>query len=327
MKERKKESITRQDLAEHFAGYNRYVANSEEIDFLTPCSISMGKAASLHARWVRCRPEGAMSKQCQELNALYSQCVDGAMIRIPDHLRTPPEPSEPFIVDVMLEEAKIFAQQWLANNASLTTKVEQNSDEQSIIALLSSERLSMSEFQALQLAGKIARRSSIDLRQYYPLMNFSALGVAEKHLVCSMFEMNNSEMRMVWNRYVDYPNGLASTDHFASLMRSDLLSPSVFQRDLHDPPLRLQRLYTTAQQGLSGFFEYLRRSLEQFRRRLIIIKTGDRFSAGIFIRGPIQWDEEAVVNDNVVVFSLTPTAQNEMSLCKRSKHLGIIVAF
>lgn len=144
-----------------------------------------------------------MSKECQELNALYSQCVDGAMIRIPERLRTPPEPSEPFIVDVMLEEAKTFAQQWLANHASLTTEVEPNADEQSIISLLSSERLSMSEFQALQLAGKIARRSSIDIRQYYPLMNFSALGVAEKHLVCAMFEMNDSERRMVWNRYAD----------------------------------------------------------------------------------------------------------------------------
>lgn len=103
-------------------------------------------------------------------------------------------------------------------------------------------------------------------------------------------------------------------------MRSDLLAPKIFQRDLWDPPLRLQRLYTTKHQGLSGFFEYLRRALEQFKRRLIIIKTDDRFSAGIFIRGPIPWDEEVVVNDNVVVFSLTPTAETNMSLCELSQN-------
>jgi hypothetical protein len=105
-------------------------------------------------------------------------------------------------------------------------------------------------------------------------------------------------------------------------MHSDLLPLRVFQRDLRDPSLRLQRLYSSSQQGLCGFFEYLRHSLERFGRLIIIIKTDDRFSAGILIRGPVQWDEEAVVNDNVIVFSLTPTAQNNMSLCELLAFFG-----
>src|SRR4051812_42432358 len=99
-------------------------------------------------------------------------------------------------------------------------------------------------------------------------------------------------------------------------MRSDLVSPSTFKRNLSDPTLRLQRLYTSRGQGTSGFFEYLARSLEYFNRRLIILRTDDRFSVGIFIRGRIPWGEEAQINENIAVVALTPTAPQTMSLCK-----------
>ncbi|PVG01694.1 P-loop containing nucleoside triphosphate hydrolase protein [Serendipita vermifera] len=99
-------------------------------------------------------------------------------------------------------------------------------------------------------------------------------------------------------------------------MKSDLLSSSVFQNDISQPPLRLQRLYTSKGQGLSGFFEYLRRALKDFKRRIIIIKTDDRFCAGIFIRGDVNWDEDHLVNDNVAVFAATPTSLQSQSIYK-----------
>jgi hypothetical protein len=161
----------------------------------------MGRAASLHWKWVRCT-EGAMSKECQELNALYSQCVDGAMIKIPDRLRFPPEPdpSKPFIVDVMLNVAKEFAQQWLSEEDSIKTEGDKFSEEQTIAVLLSSQRVSMSEFQTLQLAWKISQRSSIDLRPYYGLMHLSALNSNEKHEICDLFKLPVEDQGMVWNR-------------------------------------------------------------------------------------------------------------------------------
>lgn len=106
---------------------------------------------------------------------------------------------------------------------------------------------------------------------------------------------------------------------FYSLMRSDVLPESTFQFDLRYPALRLQRLYTTRNQGLSGFFEYLKRALTDYNRRLIIVKTDDRFSAGILIRGKVEWDDEAVVNENVAVLAFTPTASQAMSSCECSR--------
>jgi len=163
-------------------------------------SISLGKAASLHWKWVRCTEGGAMSQECQELNALYSQCVDGAMIRIPDRLRTPREPSGPFIVDTMLAKAREFAQEWLSTEDNIKAQSDKFTEEQTISILLSSKQLSMSEFQTLQLALKISKRSSTDLRPYYPLMNFSALNSNEKHEICSLFGLEKEDQGMVWNR-------------------------------------------------------------------------------------------------------------------------------
>lgn len=160
----------------------------------------MGVAASLHWKWVRCSPNGAMSKECQELNALYSQCVDGARIRIPDRLKRPPEPSEPFIVDEMLQVAKDFAQKWLSGEDSVKSKGDKLTDEQTIVALLLSDRVSMSEFQLLQVVLKLSERSSIDLGPYHSLMNFSALNWSEKHEICNLLSLKQENQGIVWNR-------------------------------------------------------------------------------------------------------------------------------
>jgi hypothetical protein len=160
----------------------------------------MGRAARLHAQWVRAKPEGAMSKECQELNALYSQCVDGAIIKIPDRLRTPPTPSEPFIVDIMLNESKAFAQDWLGIRGITTKSMDPTADEEVLAALLTSDRVTLTEFQTLQLAWRIARRSSINIKPYIPMMNFGSLSPSEKRIICHAFDLTPEEQRAVWNR-------------------------------------------------------------------------------------------------------------------------------
>lgn len=147
-----------------------------------------------------------MSKECLELNALYSQCVDGAIIRIPDRLKSPPPQTTEFIVDILTKRARQYAEDWLRKEASKEAPDRQYSgesveaDEHTIQALLASKRVSMSEFQAIQMAARIARRSWINMRKYFPLMDFSALGAVEKHTVSFLFDMKPDESRVVWNR-------------------------------------------------------------------------------------------------------------------------------
>jgi hypothetical protein len=125
-------------------------------------------------------------------------------------------------------------------------------------------------------------------------------------------------------------------------------------RDLDDRglrgPLKLQRLYSSRIQGRGAFFEYLKVAVEDFTRKLIIIKvscfqlflysvfraaaiilsvqTDERFAAGVFIRGKLLWDDEPgldkydvhdnEVNDDVSVCSFQPTASTLMSHYRRT---------
>lgn len=49
-----------------------------------------------------------MSRECQELNALHSQSVDGARGKIPERLRKPPAAEGIFVLDVLADAAEAF---------------------------------------------------------------------------------------------------------------------------------------------------------------------------------------------------------------------------
>ena len=61
-----------------------------------------------------------MCDECQELNALYSLCVDGGSVRIPDRLEKIPErkDGEPFVLDVLHKAAEEFAVQFHCSQRS-----------------------------------------------------------------------------------------------------------------------------------------------------------------------------------------------------------------
>lgn len=97
---------------------------------------------------------GSTWKRLQQLNRLFSQCVDSNHIKIPENLRDfkaledPPEPRAsvpPFILDV-LHEACAEA---IRNSANL--KPEAHDDPEAIDFLLSRDKLAMSEFELLQV--------------------------------------------------------------------------------------------------------------------------------------------------------------------------------
>ncbi|KDQ12185.1 hypothetical protein BOTBODRAFT_57023 [Botryobasidium botryosum FD-172 SS1] len=282
-KEPPSREVTRTDLAYHFASYN---------------SASLARITSLHQKW--CQRKGAMSSECQELNALHSQCVDGGRIKIPDRLLIEKaENASPFITDLLADEAKTFAESFSDRHArDILASAEETRE---IIArLLSSGQPSFSEFELFDILLRYARARNVHFAPFLSHISFDALTTANKHaLAFALNGMNIPVPDALWN----------------SLIRSDLLTP----RDLEDRhlggPLRLQRLYSSAIQGRAAFFEYLKLAVDGFTRKLIILKTDDRFALGIFIRGSIAWDEDppTEVNDNVVVCSFQPKATGVMS--------------
>ena len=86
--------------------------------------------------------------------------------------------------------------------------------------------------------------------------------------------------------------------YVCSLMQSKIINPVIVRtRDFGHPALRLQKLYSSHEVGLSAFFEYLRRAFRDYRRTLIIMRIDNRFSVGIFIRGEVEWVSDAFIDD------------------------------
>ncbi|KAL0569074.1 hypothetical protein V5O48_012901, partial [Marasmius crinis-equi] len=295
-KERASKGVSRMDMANYFASYN---------------NAGLARVAALHSKWVAAAPKGALSSQCQELNALHSQAVDGASVKIPDHLSSIPQrpaDSEPFVLDALAEHARAFAEHFTqsddartalaaSSSASALTKEDR---ERLLLSLLQSHQNNVSEYELFTFAWAFTRKYDIPLDPYLAHFDFSAFTAQQKHAILAVLKTDLSikvDERVVWN----------------SLFRSDILT----QRDLYqrclDHPFKMQRLYSSKANGMVTFFEYLRMATQEYTRKVLILKTDDRFAVGIFMRGEIPWDEDPVVGGNVVVCSFLPQTSDTLS--------------
>ena len=213
----------------------------------------------LHAKWARGSPDGALSVQCQELNALHSQCVDGANIKIPDKLTTPPEQKEPFILD-LLEQASVEFSTRFGRSASRRTEiltVDRLEGERLLGQLLKSNQSALSEYELFNLAFRLAIKYSIDIRPYLAQINMSSLTTAEKHTITTTLSLSAVDYPYIWN----------------SLVRSDILTPrDLYQRNL-DYPFALHRLYSSRNNGFTTFFEFLRMATQDYTRKVLILQV------------------------------------------------------
>ncbi|KAG6816130.1 hypothetical protein H0H87_008442 [Tephrocybe sp. NHM501043] len=286
-KEFTSKSISRSDLAKHFAFYS---------------GAGVARVSSLHAKWVRASPLGALSPECQELNALHSQSVDGAKVKIPDRLTNPPQrpDAEPYVLELLEADREKFAEEFNANTPVRGAMANEDPEEAKdlLAALLQSRQCAISEYELFNLVCLLARKHNVmDLTPYLNHLDMSALSAEEKRAVSLALNLSPSDYPGMWN----------------SLFRSDILTRrDLYQRSLYQP-FSMQRLYSSKEQGLTTFFEFLRRGTQEYTRKLLIIKTEDRFAIGIFMRGNMEWDEDPDVNDNVVVCSFMPNTASTLS--------------
>ncbi|KAJ3514007.1 hypothetical protein NLJ89_g2629 [Agrocybe chaxingu] len=264
-KEFNKKGITRIDLGTHFASYN---------------ASGVARVSALHAKWARSSPNGALCVQCQELNALHSQSVDGANIKIPERLSTPPEQSEPYILDLLEDASDKFAKEFTesaSRRAEITSMEDEEDAKALLLQLLRSKQNSISEYELFNLAYRFATKRGIDIKPYLSQLDFSALTTAEKHTLSATLSLSAADYPEIWNSFV----------------RSDILTATdLYQRNLRQP-FALHRLYSSRQSGLRTFFEFLK-------------------MVGVFIRGEVTWEEEdREINDTsnlgIVVCSFMPT--------------------
>ena len=225
-------------------------------------SVGLAQITKLHSQWVRCSPKGAMSPECQELNALHSQSVDGARVKIPERLRKPPAAEGKYILDILADAAEAFRTRFTEQVANeLDPATTSPEDAEDVLAqLFKSKPTAVSEYELFSMAVAFARKFSInlyELKPYIAHLDFAALAAHEKHVISTTLGLSPTEHRRMWN----------------SLLTSDILSARDIQQRQLNRPLSMQRLYSSGEKTTATFFQYLRIAFEQFTRKLLILKV------------------------------------------------------
>ena len=193
------------------------------------------------------------------MNALHSQCVDGANIKIPDKLATPPEQKEPFILDLLEQASEEFSSRF-GESASRRTEiltVDRLEGERLLGQLLKSNQSALSEYELFNLAFRLATKYSINIHPYLAQIDMSALTTAEKHTITTTLSLSAVDYPYIWN----------------SLVRSDILTPrDLYQRNL-EHPFSIHRLYSSRINGFTTFFEFLRMATQDYTRKVLILQV------------------------------------------------------
>ncbi|KAH8825228.1 RNA-directed RNA polymerase [Flagelloscypha sp. PMI_526] len=286
--ERLSTTITRENLANYFAQYN---------------NASVARVSALHAKWVRASAKGALSPECQELNALHSQSVDGARIKIPDRLTLPPELREGYIIDLLAAAAKKFQEEFSetlkAEGLSALPSLDRESGFALLNEFLQNPRTALTEYELFNLVMRFSDRHHLtndEIMAWLSHLDWSAIAFNEKHAILSTLK---SKFNLV-----------LSPERFPQIWNS--LFEELQQRNLNHP-FSMQRLYSSRISGLGPFWKYLRQTTQDFTRKLILFKTDERFVLAVFIRDDIPWNEEPEVADNVVVYSFLPETSDTFS--------------
>lgn len=167
----------------------------------------MGRVSALHSKWVRLNPAGAMSAECQELNALYSLAVDGGSVKIPERLIKLPERPDlpPFVLEVLHKASQDFSERFhqIDSDVTFVTELSEDVARDMVIRLLASESATMSEYEVVCKAVRVARKHSLDFSRYLPHIDFSALTVGEKYALSNLLDLSMEEHPYVWNRWAN----------------------------------------------------------------------------------------------------------------------------
>ncbi|KAF8310103.1 RdRP-domain-containing protein [Clavulina sp. PMI_390] len=284
-KARREPPVTQDRLIEYFARYN---------------TGSLGKVKKYYLEWLRATPRGALGPECQELNALHSDAVDGGAVRIPERLlNVPKNPSDAFILDVLSRKGKEFSEEWQNIHARRLpargpipgSAVNNPVTERDLLTLLSSESLALPEYLRFQIMLSYCRRTGADPSQFMPHFHWGELTPNEKYVVQSI---------AFWDPRYDPGPGL-----WNSLERSPLLKGYNLKAHHLDGPLSLQRLYTSETDRMLYFFRKLKVAIDYFHRFLIVMKVNSRFTVIIYKCTPIVWGEESLVGNGVRIMALT----------------------
>ncbi|KAF5536417.1 NAM7-nonsense-mediated mRNA decay [Fusarium napiforme] len=263
-------------------------------------NASLGQVKNLYLDWARVA--GPMSAQCQELNRLFSQCVDGNRIKIPDKLRTAPKPTSdtpPFILDVLHDDAKECVRRLaLTEDSDLT-----GYDIDAIQLLFSREDVAIGEFESVKLAYAWCLKNNTSFESLLHLFDFNILTADQKAWVLAHVPGSAATTGLVQN----------------SLCSSGILHRRELQQfHLDYPGIKWKRTYDSSIDRLATFHDAVATNLELFQRTLIVFQPDERLSLAICIPKKIERSQDCIINDTGRLFAFPhsqgPQRQARLSL-------------
>lgn len=264
--------------------FNAITDDDRLVYFARYTNASLGRVKNLFLDWARLK--GPMSAECQQLNRLFSMCVDGNRIKVPPILESPPQPpsgASPFILDTLHEVAKGLIQARQDNSHSYDGY---NFDAMEL--LLSRDDVAMSEFELVKLTYRWCQRNNATLMDFLHLFDVNLLTAEEKTWTLNQLPPS-----------VEAPSLILNALSQSNLIQDSELRP--FKLDY--PGLRWKCIFDSTRDRLAIFLDKVARALELFHRKLIVVRVDDRLTLAIYVPQKIERRQESQVDDRVRLFA------------------------
>ncbi|EGR51723.1 Hypothetical protein TRIREDRAFT_55637 [Trichoderma reesei QM6a] len=253
-------------------------------------NVSLGRVKNLYLKWARAT--GAMSAECQELNRLFSQCVDGNRIK-EDHLKKfekPPEPdaeAPPFVLDELHEAAKDIIIQQKRNMQNHMDDMDGYTFD-GLQLLLCREDVAISEPELIRMAVRWCRRTNTSFYELMHMFDLNSLKAEDKAWVLAQVPSYSDAPSLIYN----------------ALCSSSLLTEAELKHfHLNYPGLHWKRVYTSEQDRLATFLEAATRNLELFHKKMIVFRPDDRLTLAMYVPQKITPADDFKVGNQVRLFA------------------------
>lgn len=255
-----------------------HITSHDRIDyFARSSSMQLGQVKNLYLRWARLR--GPLSPECQELNRLFSQCVDANRIKIPDRLMNLPDscdPSVPFILDFLHDLAADQIKSY-----SKSASIDDSSSEDTLLTALT-EPNSMSQFELAQLTYRWCQKNHASFSDFWQYFDHTSLSIEERAWFGTLIPVNRISLEMIGN----------------DLMHSDIVNhKELGALHLRHATIRWKCVFRSTEDRLANLLDSMERTFPYFTRKLLVLQIHDRLAVGLYLPKAIQpFDEFPLKN-------------------------------
>jgi len=263
------------------------ITSYDRIDyFAKSSSMQLGQVKNLFMKWARSK--GPLSSQCQELNRLFSQCVDANKIEIPERLMgVPDEQTAPeFILDLLHDAARRRVQTY-----SVPRVIESASSEDTLLAVLANSA-GWSQFELAQMTLRWCQAHNARFEDFWQFFDHTQLSSEERMWFLAQLPARS-----------DIP-GIIMND----LMHSEILAPAELSSlGLGHSRIRWRCVYNSTTDRIANLLDAICRTFPFVTRKLLVLRFHDRLSVAIYLPKIVDPADEVSIERRGRLFAFPHT--------------------